>query len=206
MKPYSIKEQFAFHFKENIYRYVIIFAVCILAIAVGIYLAISGFSYSSLLTSADKNLFGYISGTAEYGSIFWSRFLSLLLCLVLIFCFNIVRETAFLNYIYLAYQMCLVVLSSSAIISLYGLSGILNVIFFVVPINFVNFALLSYVSVISMARATYAKKYRVGFVSSFRECSYLKRFLISFLVFFVFCALYSFVLPLILKSFVVVNY
>lgn len=206
MNPYSVKEQFCFHFKDNLYRYIIIFASCILAVAVGIYLAVCGFSYSSLLTSADKNLFGYISGTAEYGSIFWSRFLSLLLCLVLIFCFNIVRETAFLNYAYLAYQMCLVVLSSSAIISLYGLSGILNVIFFVAPINIINFLILSFVSVVSMERASYAKKFRVGFFASFKECSYWKKFLLCFVIIFILCAIYSFVLPLLLKSFVIVNY
>lgn len=199
---FQIKE----HFKENSIRYVLIAFSCVIAIAFGLYFSISGFSHSSLLTSADKNVFAYISGTAEYGSIFSSRFWSLFLCVVLIFCFNIVRETAFLNYVYLGYQMCLIVLSSSAIISLYGVSGIVNVICFVVPINLVNFALLCFVSVISMRRASVQKAYKIGFFSSFKEDAYFKKFIVSVLLLFVFCAIYSFVLPLILKSFVIINY
>lgn len=206
MKPYSLKDYFKSHFKENSFRYVIILIVCALAISVGIYFAVSGFSYANLLTSADKNMFGYISGTAEYSSIFWSRFLSLLLCVILIFCFNIVRETAFLNYFYLAYQMCLIVLSAAAIISVYGLYGIINVILFVVPINLVNFCLICYLSVLSMDRAFFWKAYKTSFVSSFREISYLKKFSIALSLLFAFCIVYSFIFPLILKSFVVVNY
>lgn len=206
MKPYSIKDYFKSHFKENSLRYVIILISCAIAIVVGIYFAVSGFSYAGLLTNADKNMFGYISGTAEYSSIFWSRFLSLLLCIVLIFCFNIVRETAFLNYFYLAYQMCLIVLSVAAIISVYGLYGIINVVLFVIPINLINFCLICYLSVLSMDRAFFWKAYRTTFSSSFREVSYVKKFLITISLIFAFCVVYSFIFPLILKSFVVVNY
>lgn len=206
MKSYSIGDYFKSHFKENSFRYVLIIVSCAVGVCLGIYFAVSGFSYVSLLTSGDKNMFGYISGTAEYGSIFWSRFLSLFLCVVLIFCFNIIRETAFLNYFYLAYQMCLIVLSASAIITVYGLYGIINVILFVVPINLVNFCLLSYLSVLSMDRAYFWKSFRTTFVSSFKEVSYVKKFLITLSLLFVFCIVYSFVFPLILKSFVVVNY
>lgn len=206
MKSYSISDYFKSHFKENSFRYVLIIVSCAVGICLGIYFAVSGFSYVSLLTSGDKNMFGYISGTAEYGSIFWSRFLSLFLCVVLIFCFNIVRETAFLNYFYLAYQMCLIVLSASAIITVYGLYGIINVILFVIPINLVNFCLISYLSVLSMDRAYFWKSFRTTFVSSFKEVSYVKKFLITLSLLFVFCIVYSFVFPLILKSFVVVNY
>lgn len=201
-----LKFQIKEHFKENSFRYVLISFSCLIAIVLGVYFAISGISHSSLLTSADKNIFAYISGTAEYGSIFSSRFWSLFLCVVLIFCFNFVRETAFLNYVYLGYQMCLIVLSSSAIISLYGISGIINVICFVVPINLVNFSLLCFVSVISMRRASVQREYKLGFFSSFKEDAYLRKFIVSVLILFMFCLLNSFVLPLILKSFVIINY
>lgn len=206
MKQYLFKYQIKEHFKENSARYIIIIFSSLIAIVLGIYFAVSGFSYSSLLTSSDKNIFAYVSGTAEYSSIFMTRFWSLFLCVVLIFCFNLVRETAFLNYVYLGYQMCLIVLSSSAIISLYGLTGIINVICFVVPINLINFAMLAYMSVISMKRASSARAYKLGFFSSFKENFYLRKFFVSVLILFVFCAVYSFVLPLILKSFVVINY
>ncbi len=206
MKQYLLKYQIKEHFKENLTRYIIIIFSSLIAIVCGIYFAISGFSYSSLLTSSDKNIFAYISGTAEYSSIFMTRFWSLFLCIILIFCFNLVRETAFLNYVYLGYQMCLIVLSSSAIISLYGFTGIVNVVCFVVPINLVNFGILAYMSVISMARASDAKSFKLGFFSSFKERYYLRKFFVSVLILFVFCAVYSFVLPLVLKSFVVINY
>lgn len=206
MDKYSLQYCIKEHFKENLYRYIFIIVASVVAIVIGIYLSISGFSYSSLLTSADNNVFAYIAGTAEYTSIFVSRFWNLLLCIILIFCFNIVRETAFLNYLYLGYQMCLVVLSSSAIISLYGLSGIVNVVIFVLPINLVNFCLLSYLSVVSMQRAFYQRTLKTGFMASFKEVSYAKKFAIAVVFLVIFCVVYSFVLPLIVKSFVVVNY
>lgn len=194
------------HLKDNAVRYYLILFASIVGLALGIYFAISGFSYSSLLTNADKNMFAYISGTASYSSIFWSRLTSLLICVLLIFVFNLVRETAFLNYIYLAYQFCLIVLSSSAIITMYGLSGILNVIFFMLPINLINYGLICFMAVISEQRSALAKQYRLSFVSSFKEVSYFKKFLIALLIVFVFCLIYSFVYPLVFKSIVVINY
>lgn len=200
MNKYSVIYDFKEHFRNNLYRYVLIGVSIIIAIILGVYLAISGFSYTSLLTSADKNIFGYISGTAEYISIFSSRIWALLLCVLLIFCFNLIRETAFLNYIYLGYQMSLIVLSSSAIISVYGLSGVINVVLFVLPINIINIALLAYLAVISMERAYYMRQLKAGFFASFKEISYFKNFLIVLIMLIVFCFVYSFILPLVLKT------
>lgn len=194
------------HLKDNAVRYYLILFASIVGLALGIYFAISGFSYSSLLTNADKNMFAYISGTASYSSIFWSRLTSLLICVLLIFVFNLVRETAFLNYIYLAYQFCLIILSSSAIITMYGLSGVLNVIFFMLPINLINYGLICFMAVISEQRSAFAKQYRLSFVSSFKEVSYFKKFLVALLIVLVFCLIYSFVYPLVFKSIVVINY
>lgn len=206
MDKYSMKLNIKNHLKDNAVRYYLILFASIVGLALGIYFAISGFSYSSLLTNADKNMFAYISGTASYSSIFWSRLTSLLICVLLIFVFNLVRETAFLNYIYLAYQFCLIILSSSAIITMYGLSGVLNVIFFMLPINLMNYGLICFMAVISEQRSAFAKQYRLSFVSSFKEVSYFKKFLVALLIVFVFCLIYSFVYPLVFKSIVVINY
>lgn len=206
MDKYSVKLNIKNHLKDNAFRYYLILFASIVGLSLGIYFAISGFSYSNLLTSADKNMFAYIAGTASYGSIFWSRLLSLMVCVLLIFVFNIISETAFLNYIYLAYQFCLIVLSSSAVITMFGLSGVLNTIFFMLPINLINYGLICYMSVISMQRSYLAKKYGITFASSFKETSYFKKFIFAFLIVFVFCVIYSFVYPLVFKSIVIINY
>ena len=206
MAKISFKDHFKDHMRDNALRYYLLLFVCVCSIVIGIYLSITGFSYSNLLTGFDKNMYAYISGTAGYTEIFKARLLNMFICVILLFAFNIVWQTAFLNYFYLAYQMTLIVLSSSAVISLYGFTGIINVVLFVIPINLVNFAILSFLSVSSMERASYARHYQLGFTSSIKETSYLKKFAMSVLLLFAFCLVYSFVLPLIFKSFVVINY
>jgi len=206
MASYSLKEGMKAHLRDNAKRYYLVLFCVLIAAGIGIFLSISGFSYSSLLPAADKNMLKYISGTASYGSIFASRIWALALSLAIIFVFNIIYQTSFLSYLYLAYQMCLIILSSAAIITLYGFSGVMNVIFFTLPINLGNFILLTVFAVFSIERAAASRDYRTGFLSSAGETNYFRKSAVVIVLIFGFCLIYSFILPLIFKSFVVINY
>ena len=172
----------------------------------GITFAINGFSYVSLLGSGDKTLISYINGTAGYTSVFLSRITNLLMCTGLIFVFNLIKQTAFLNYIFLGYQMCLVTLSVAAVMTLYSISGIVNAILFIFPINILNICLLSFFACICMQRAAEVKKYNLKFGEGFSNRRFWIEFSLSLLALFVLCLICSFIFPLLIKSFVIVSY
>ncbi len=199
-------ENLKYHFKENAMLYVFAVVFALVGLAVGIYISLTGYKYTALLSPADKNMFGYITGTASYSSIFYSRLYDVLICVVIIFVLTLTSYTGILAYIFLGYQMALIVLSSAALITLYGITGILNVIFLVVPINIVNIVLFAFTLAIGLERANEQRRYKLGFVASFKETNYFFKLLLSAGALFVVCLVSSFVLPLFLKSFVVINY
>lgn len=201
-----IKERINYHFRRNATLYTFTILALVVGIVLGLYLTFTDFNYTSLLTSSDKTMFDYITGTASYVDIFYSRLLSILGCLFIIFIFNLSVYTSFLGYIFIGYQTTLFVLSCSAIISLYGFTGLLNVLLFILPINVANIFVMVISNVLSTRRAVDQKEYRLNFFESFKEDKYIYAFLICLLFALVICLIHSFVLPLIIKSFVVINY
>ena len=206
MSSFDFKDYLYDHFKNNTARYYIILVSTFLGLVLGIVLALNGFSYTSILNLSDRNLINYINGSVGFWDVFISRFSNLFLCLIIIFVFNIVKQTRILNYIFLGYQMCLTILFSSAIITLYGLSGILNVLIFILPINIINIFLLSYVSCICMQRAYDVAKYKMEFGEGFKEKKYWIELFIGIVILIIFCIIHSMIYPLIFKSFIIVSY
>ena len=194
------------HFRDNALYYFFACLFTLVGLGIGLYISLTGYRYTALLSSPDKNMFAYITGTAPYTSIFYSRLINVILCVAIIFVLSLTKYTAVLGYIFLSYQMSLIVLSSAAIISLYGLTGVLNVIFFVVPVNIANYALMTFGLGIGLERARAWSNYRLRFSDSFRETGFMFKFIIYLIALVVICLLHSFVLPIFLKSFVVINY
>lgn len=206
MTRYNKFENLKYHFKDNAIYYFFVLIVAALGIGVGLYISLTGYKYTALLSSADRNMFAYITGTASYSSIFYSRLIDILICFLIVFLLTLIKHTAVLSYLFLGYQMTLIVLSSAAIISLYGISGIFNVILFVVPINLANFIALAFAMVVNLERATTLSKYRLKFFESFKENDYWFKQGLSVVLLVLICALNSLILPIFIKSFVVVNY
>ena len=205
-RSFLIQDRVRWHFKDNKGSYCLVLFVAILGIIIGVYLSVTGYRYTSLLTASDKNMFDYITGTASYTSIFYSRLIDILICSVILVVLNLCIYTSFLSFMFLGYQMALIVLSSSAIISLYGLAGIINVVLFVVPINILNFIVMAVIVCLGVERARLQNTYKLKFFESFKQTSFIKGVLICFLIELVICILHSFILPLFIKSFVVFSY
>ncbi len=199
---YQVKE----HFKSNAFYYVLATIFALLGIAVGIYISVTGYRYSALLSSADRNMFSYITGNAEYTSIFYSRLINILLCVLIIFVLTLTKYTSIIGFIFLGYQSALIVLSSAAVISTYGLAGILNAILFILPVNLANFFVMTMILVVGAERAKLQSKYKLKFMVSFKENNYFMWLLVLVAILFVLCLFYSFILPITIKSFVVLNF
>lgn len=193
-------EKLKSHLRDNMKTYYLILLFAILGLGVGLYLTLTGYKNTSLLVTDDKLLFDYITGTASYLAIFYTRLKTMLLSVLIILLCNLTYYTGFINYIYLVYQSSLIVLSCSGIISLYRLSGILNVIFFTIPVNVLNIITLSYLIAISLERSREMHKYKTRFIDSFKQSNYFIKlgFGVLFMLLQIFIS--SFILPLFMRS------
>lgn len=201
-----IWENFKSHLRDNMKTYYLILFSVVLGFGLGIYLSLTGYKNTSLLVTNDKLLFDYITGTASYVSIFYSRIKTMIIAVVIILSCNLTYYTAFINYIYLTYQSALIVLSCSGIISLYRLSGILNVIFFIIPINLLTLVSVSFLIVISLERSRVAYKFKIPFKDSFNQLNYYSKFGYGMLFMLIIIIFASFVLPLLMRSLTIIIY
>lgn len=129
-------------------------------VVIGIIVVFSTENYHLILSSKNKILYTYINGTAPLGSLFWGQLTKFLIPMVLIFVCCLNFYSGIISFIFITYQSALSVLTSSALISLYGFSGVLNVIFVLIPINLIYFAILGYFVTVNFKRCVCSKKYR----------------------------------------------
>ncbi len=203
---YLIRDKIKDHFRDNTSSYISILITAIVAIVLGVYICLTSYNYTAFLKNADKNMLDYITGTAEISSIFYARLLDCVLCLLMIFVFNLTYYTCFLNYMFLCYQMVLIVMHCGAVISVYGFAGIINVILFIVPINILNFAAMVLAVCFAMERSKLQNKYKLPMSQSFKESNFFVKYILSFVIMLAICVIHSILMPLIVKSFVIISF
>lgn len=188
-----------FEIKEQLKRQRKIYFSCIVCVAFGIVLGIlicvSGESYLSLLVSNNKVLYSMISGTADIAQQFWSRLFSFLLPLLIIFLLGLNFYSLLFAFGFVIYQSAILVLSISAVVSLYGFSGIISSIFLTVPINILFFCIMFMFIATCYERAVKSKnerRFSAGFESEFwiklgviLVLTLLLAFVSSFVIYFV---------------------
>ena len=154
--------------------------------------------FVGLLTSGNKSLYAFINGTADYFGLFWKKFLSFSVPVVLICLVSLNYFSGYICYLFITYQSSLFVLSCSAVIKTYALSGFLNVLFIMIPINIVYFGVLFYLVAVCMKRSRLASKYKT-FGYGFDEIYFFKVAMcvgVLLMVSFFACMLY----PIFLKN------
>lgn len=129
-----------YHFKKNSGIYFAFFLFFIIGIIFGILIVCGGDNYVKLLTSDSKVLYSYINGTASLSSIFWKKFLYFFIPLLLIFLISLNFYLSHISFVLVSYQTALFVMSSYALVSLYGFSGVLNLLFLMLPVNLLYLA------------------------------------------------------------------
>ena len=175
-----------------------LFLFVILGLVVGCFIAGSSEQYINLITSKNKVLYSYINGTADYFKIFWNKFSAFILPLVLIVGLGLHFYSTFFIYLFLAYQSSLFILSCTALIKIYGISGFLNVLLFVVPINLVYMLALICVSAICISRSLEALKNK-QFLYGYNQ-SYFSKITLVILFIFVLTLTLSLIMSVFLKN------
>ncbi|MCR5553127.1 MAG: hypothetical protein K6F08_00015 [bacterium] len=190
------------------YRLLIVFSfLCLLAgIVLGIFSVDNNSSFLKVLNSSNKILLELIRGDAEPFALFFSKLLESVLLFLLIFVFSLSIYSCFLCFLFIIYQGLTLAIISATIIRAYSFSGILNVIFVICPINILWFCVIVLAITLCVARAYEAKKYNLSFNVSFKYFEFFKKYVICFCFALIVVIVYSFIVPLLLKSFVYIVY
>ena len=109
-----------------------------------------------------------------------------------------------MNFVYLMYQGLLLGLSATGVIQENGLTGALNALIFISPVNLINLTIINYASALFIKRREYAQKFHKNFAES---TSYYISELIGLIVgVSISSFLYGVIYPTILKSMIIINY
>ena len=187
-----------FHIKQNRKIYFMLFLCLIVGVVFGIAVAASSDEFLNLITSKNKTLYSYINGSADYFKIFWKRFLIFLAPVLLIVALGVFAYVSLFAGLFLSYQTALFVLSCTALIKIYGLTGFLSVLFFVLPVNLIYLAVLVFASCFCITRSFVALKNK-KFWMGFDEWFFMKLFAVI-LVLFVLSLVSCVVVALFLKN------
>jgi len=191
------------HIKSNQKMYLIVSMLILMGIILGIYLVLSGFIDDIIYTSTDLDLSEIVLGERSNLSLFFLNFKSLIIPCLVIFLLYTNRYTGFLAYFYMGYQGILLGASVTSVIGEAGIAGALNSLLIILPINLLNFFIMTSFLVVCYKRLMIAKIQRLSFMYSIRLFigSFLGCLLGAIFASFV----YGFIYPILLKTAIVVS-
>lgn len=192
---FDIKE----YLKSNLSIYISFLIVFLIGIIFGIINSISSENFLKVLTKDNKILYSFINGSVKIGSVFGKYLWKLILPLILIFILGLNFYSSLFSYLIVGYQSSVLMMSIFAIITTYGLSGVLNVLFIIVPINLVYMLALIVFAAENLKRSYKAYKLKMTF-SGFNEYEYILSLIFSILVVIVICFVGAIIIPLFLKN------
>lgn len=193
---YSLKD----HLKQKAYVLIWVGVFCVIGIIIGVILLFGEKSYTSLLTTKNQNMLGYISGSVSIFSLFGNRLATCMLALIIVFVFSLNYFTSFFCYIYFAYQSAVCTLVCGTLIAYQGFSAILNTVLITIPSNVILLAILAFAFSVFSSRAKVQYKYKQPFWSSFSYNNYAYFLILSVLALVVLNIITGLVVPLIIKG------
>ncbi len=193
------------HFKKNSSYYFSFLVFALFGIVIGTIVVCGGDSYIHILTSESKVLYGFINGTAGVSGIFWKKFLGFFVPILLVFLLSLNYYLSLTSFVIVTYQSALLIMSSAALISIYGFSGVLNVLFLLLPINLLYMALLIVFSVICISRSKQGAKSKY-FAYGFNDEAFWLQIVLCVLVALLLAFVATVILPIFLKNAIFIIY
>lgn len=199
------KSRFWYSIFEHMSRKKAIYSALVLCfligVVIGVIVEITSSIGSLFLSDKSNSFFDFATNDVSTVDFFVDQLKNMLIAFFIIFATNLSIYSSFLNFIFLGYQGLLLSSSCGAIISSYGLLGIVNVVLIIVPINLALFVFYLAASELCFSRASDAKRYSINFKQSFAFQRHLVRnLLVCFVLALAVCIVVSLILPLILKS------
>ena len=189
---------------ENRQRYLVSLLVLLVGIVLGVVVTTAEGSDYNIYETNSLSLYDIITSDYEKMDLFLDCFGRLLLACAIIFVFSFKRISFLLSFVYLAFQGFLFSSSLVSVVSINGIEGVLSGLFFILPMNLLNFAVLIFFLCVCWKRLVFAGAYRLTFKKS------VKLFAGKFFAVLVLCvlssAIYGFIYPLLLRSIIVINY
>ena len=176
----------------------------LLGILLGVVVSVGEGSSPKVFYTSSLSLYDIITNDYIKGELFLSSLAPLLLATIIIFVLSIKRISFFLTFVYIAFQGFLFSQSLVAIILANGIEGVLTALFFIIPINILNFASLISFLVVCWHRLSFASSYSLGTKKSLK--TFTKKYMLVLALCVVSSLIYGFIYPLLLRSVVVINY
>lgn len=192
---YDIKE----YLKTHSIVYVSFLIVFLLGILIGVINSLSSDNYLKVLTKDNKILYSFINGSIKAGSVFWKYLWNLFLPLLLISLLGLNFYLSLLSYVLIAYQSSIFTMSIFAIISTYGFSGVLNVLFIIFPINIIYILTLVVFASENIIRSYQANKSKI-FSYNYKSREFIFVTIISVCFVILICFVGLVIIPLFLKN------
>ena len=198
------KKRFFNLFKEARIHLIVLAFFIVVGIIVGVVIQTKTGASLEIYSANSVSLSDIISGSVKKSKLFFSALLSLSFSLIVLFVFSLTKVTGILKVVYIFYQSVLLGSSLTSLVLLKGVSGIINLLIFILPVNILNFlSLVIFSCVLYLAR----KQAKARHSSFFNMLLSYKEYLIITVVLALFsCFLYGVIYPLLIKSVVVINY
>lgn len=195
---YSIKKH------KTVY---LICGIFILAgLLIGIILASGAEDFSTFITVSNKRYSSYLKGTALLSDIFIENIKWIIIGSVICLVLGLSTISFAFGCMYLSYQSALLVLYISAFIKKFGFTGALNGLLFIFPFNFIIIILMG----LSLCTFTNFIRVNLKLRRNLFNINDDKLIFVKLGIFFVLelllCIILSYVIPLLLKSFIIVSY
>lgn len=201
---YNVKYNYSildirYFFKKNqkIYLWFLIFFF--IGIIAGIFVAVSNDSYLTLLSVKDKNLFDFVNGDINYSKQVVRLIIKNFVFEILIFVLCLNFYSGLISFFLVSYQSAILFLTIVAMISEFGFSGIMIVLFLGLPVNIVLFLLNIIFAGFCFSRSVNARRLKM-FSYGFNHNEFWLALIVLVFIVIVFSCLINLLFLLILRS------
>lgn len=196
---YFTKGEVGDYFKGNKVFLIFLLAVSVISLITGIFTAIKSSNTITSYNISDNLLVSFLKGDSSFLGYFFSRFLVSCLIILLMYLLSFSVFLLPLPVLFLVYKAYVLGVNSVVLILIFGISGVFNVVFVVLPCHLIILICYTVAACMAMKRALIIKKY-----GRFCSPTNSKRWLLFLIPLFSICLLESILINLTYKTFIFV--
>ena len=197
---------FFYSIKTKKTLYIIFLLSVIIGLVIGIILSFSYDDIDFVLDLSNKNYKDFLNGTAELSTIFVNNFKWVVVANLISILLSISFITYFLGLCYIGYQSAILVMTIASIISNFRFAGIINSLLFILPFNLIIILCLGFLLTLFSSFFSDNRKSKLKMFSICNDKYIYFKAIVIILFEILICLFLSFIVPLTLKSFIIVSF